>query len=733
TLTKETKNAGIQASPCPWTRFYFEEESTESGKHTVFKHFDVLRDAPPLPRKEKSLIIQEEVPQWLEEQWSRIYYCHLQDSPQTIAGTAGVTEFAEAVWPEVEMHSSKAICPPAVNLLDVGERERLITVENFCQYVARLKPRTPNDVKNLAELRLGLLTLLADQMSNAAGLFAERTREKEEQTTNYYQSVLTKTNDAHTSKLMEAKKEHQDEFGMVMRASNVLNKMKKSVAKKRQTQLDCIQNELQQQSSDLQSQLSQIPELQARIQELEEQLAGSKTKDARIAELEEQLAKANSSNDEKLVAAHENFSHMKEEMQKIKEELEETSKMAERAGLADEYFQQAQEAMDESAKRSKIFQQRMEEMKAKDDILRDQRNSSSVPSLNLSANRDMTATAWDKADKESEELWNSLEDLRTKVRATRAVVAPHAAAALEMRRTLKNNIMEVVQHASNISSNLSEDAGTAPSSSAADIERADAQLNSVLQILYHLDSTISLMEHPAEYQSLETLAMTQQAQLEYLEQLTAQVTELRERMPLMHHSEEQATVMVGMCDNLMKRMLHMKELLQEAQAKEKEVVHMHLEAEQSIQQQMAEFKLRADALGGDQQSQLLSQLQEVVAVTPEPRAQLEWGDLESEDSERWTKAMEMHLEQLKEIENKVDRFKKLSESGLQYMAAGPCLSPQPAPSSPIQEGEGERGLQQACAGPCLSSLVPAPLLPPFKKVRESVPPVHGSRALPIPW
>ncbi|KAK3237609.1 hypothetical protein CYMTET_52329 [Cymbomonas tetramitiformis] len=312
-------------------------------------------------------------------------------------------------------------------------------------------------------------------------------------------------------------------------------------------------------------------------------------------------------------------------------------------------------------------------------LRRDQRNSSSVPSLNLSANRDMTATAWDKADKESEELWNSLEDLRTKVRATRAVVAPHAAAALEMRRTLKNNIMEVVQHASNISSNLSEDAGTAPSSSAADIERADAQLNSVLQILYHLDSTISLMEHPAEYQSLETLAMTQQAQLEYLEQLTAQVTELRERMPLMHHSEEQATVMVGMCDNLMKRMLHMKELLQEAQAKEKEVVHMHLEAEQSIQQQMAEFKLRADALGGDQQSQLLSQLQEVVAVTPEPRAQLEWGDLESEDSERWTKAMEMHLEQLKEIENKVDRFKKLSESGLQYMAAGPCLSLVPAP------------------------------------------------------
>ncbi|KAK3248484.1 hypothetical protein CYMTET_42053 [Cymbomonas tetramitiformis] len=176
---KVCKDKGIQASPSPWTRYYFPDVSQDPcNSNPAFRHFDVLDHERGADQSSQSVFLEENLPTEAQEAWTRLFYQPLLDAPATY-DSAGPKETGN-VWPKI-YHASSIIPDPKEGniILDEAVSARKVDIEAFCLLVTKLKPRTVDDFRPLADLRAGLLTYLSQQMVDASNMLSARQRERE--------------------------------------------------------------------------------------------------------------------------------------------------------------------------------------------------------------------------------------------------------------------------------------------------------------------------------------------------------------------------------------------------------------------------------------------------------------------------------------------------------------------------------------------------------------------------
>jgi hypothetical protein len=158
------------------TRFFFPaaEGNELGGGNAFYRHLDVT-ELPPLPKSFPAAcaLVDDGAPAWVEDAWSRLYYQHVlrRDGSQ---GTIAPTMTTGPPWPEVRFASK----PLSADASGQDDAQRL-EFEDFCQLVARLRPRTQADVEPLNALRNGLFKMVVEQLCRANDILSEKLRHRE--------------------------------------------------------------------------------------------------------------------------------------------------------------------------------------------------------------------------------------------------------------------------------------------------------------------------------------------------------------------------------------------------------------------------------------------------------------------------------------------------------------------------------------------------------------------------
>ncbi|KAK3283707.1 hypothetical protein CYMTET_8600 [Cymbomonas tetramitiformis] len=159
------KDVAVQVAATNWTRFYFRNElnATNMKKaNDFYQYFDVVEREPLSPGEMVSThrILEELAPEWLPESYSRLYYSRHREG----------TELGK-----ISFRCSKEITKSGD--LFAKEPEKVLVMEEFVNFVARLLPRSNLDYECLRELQSGLLLHCSESSKKSKANLIAQVRE----------------------------------------------------------------------------------------------------------------------------------------------------------------------------------------------------------------------------------------------------------------------------------------------------------------------------------------------------------------------------------------------------------------------------------------------------------------------------------------------------------------------------------------------------------------------------
>ncbi|KAK3281889.1 hypothetical protein CYMTET_10350 [Cymbomonas tetramitiformis] len=234
---------GVQATPCPWTRFYVNDQS-KGSKHSHFKYFDVVN--PSLGGAEVSsefpgsLQLVDPLPEWASDMWERLYYIPLKAHPQTLEHGAAVDPASVNEWPKIHVASEDLLENvhewdlPDKQLFSEEHTAQRLYLEDFCKYLSLLRPRSDLDHMPLAALRNGLLYYLASQMKSAAAFFEKRMEDRVKKLESLVDELLDQMREmteVHKTEVSDMEDKHTEDSKLQLRVASHAAKFASAVIK----------------------------------------------------------------------------------------------------------------------------------------------------------------------------------------------------------------------------------------------------------------------------------------------------------------------------------------------------------------------------------------------------------------------------------------------------------------------------------------------------------------------
>ena len=112
----------------------------------------------------------EDAPAFVKKEWNKLYY--LKDMHECPA---------KHQWPNVSIYESREILRNDSDYWKEAHEDHthIMQLEDFCEFVCRLEPRSDRDQEALQDLRIGLLMFLSKQIRTASETSAELYHAKE--------------------------------------------------------------------------------------------------------------------------------------------------------------------------------------------------------------------------------------------------------------------------------------------------------------------------------------------------------------------------------------------------------------------------------------------------------------------------------------------------------------------------------------------------------------------------
>eukprot|EP00240_Pyramimonas_obovata_P000231 CAMPEP_0118928972 /NCGR_PEP_ID=MMETSP1169-20130426/6104_1 /TAXON_ID=36882 /ORGANISM="Pyramimonas obovata, Strain CCMP722" /LENGTH=2048 /DNA_ID=CAMNT_0006871077 /DNA_START=211 /DNA_END=6353 /DNA_ORIENTATION=+ len=412
-MEKEMVSTAVQVAPLPWNRFYFpgrDQKANKDSQNPFFEYIDVC--IPPkfsaydLPKR----VVVEDAPEFVKKEWTKLYY--LKD----------MHEFPpKHQWPNVNIYESREILRQDSQYWGEAHEEhtQILQLEDFCEFVCRLEPRSERDKEALQDLHIGLLMFLSKQIRTASETSAELYHAKEVRLKGQLEKKMLDLQERMNLEVKNLLDRAQVKEEARSKLNNSIALFKSALHKETTKKQDAMLMVSQKNAESLRAGVEKCREENVRLSETiknsSENIANMRQEyEARIAKLEHELQDQSVT----LEAVKVQWEHELSESIQLKEkvrQLEPRSKLGERA---EEYFAKMVEAQQEVDHMRDAMRKRTAEIMA-----RQSEGMEEIANMFDSAKRDLDSSASHllKASfKQAEERMNFMAGQMAKSQALQA-------------------------------------------------------------------------------------------------------------------------------------------------------------------------------------------------------------------------------------------------------------------------------------------------------------------------